>query len=90
MEKKQAAKPPLKTYRSGSIQGAVWLNEREKEGQVFGFKTATLRRSWFDKERNIWMNESINLRKQDVTKALLVLSKLQEDLLLSEEDEENE
>ena len=90
MEKKSAARPPVKTYRSGSIQGAVWMNEREKEGQIFGFKTASLKRSWFDKEKNTWMNESMNLRKQDVTKALLILGKLQEDLLLNVEDEENE
>lgn len=90
MEKKSAARPPVKSYRAGNIQGALWANEREKDGQVFGFKTASLRRSWFDSEKKIWMNESINLRKQDVAKALVVLTKLQDDLLLSEEDGEDE
>ncbi len=90
MEKKQAARPPVKSFRAGNIQGAVWANEREKDGQIFEFKTASLRRSWFDSEKKIWMNESLNLRKQDVSKALVILSKLQEDLLLSEGDDENE
>lgn len=91
MEKKSAARPPIKTFRSGNIQGAIWLNEREKEGQIFSFKTASLRKSWFDKEKNMWMNESINLRRQDLTKALVILTKLQEELFLNdEEDEENE
>ena len=95
MEKKKvmtqvANRPPIKTFRAGNIQGALWLNEREKEGQIFDFKTVSLRRSWYDNEKKTWMNESINLRKQDVTKALVVLSKLQEELLLNVEDEENE
>lgn len=91
MEKKSVAKPPIKTFRSGNIQGAIWLNEREKDGQIFEFKTVSLRKSWFDKERNTWMNESVNLRRQDITKAVIILTKLQEELYLNEEEvEDNE
>lgn len=74
---------PIKKYKSGSIQGAVWLNERTIDGNVVGFKTATLRRSWKDKETNQWREETINLRKGDLPKMMVILNKMQEDILLS-------
>ena len=80
---------PIKQFRSGSIQGAIWLNERTVNGDTVAFKTASIRRSWKDKETDQWRDETINLRKGDVSRALVILNKLQEELLLSaEEDDE--
>ncbi len=81
---------PIKTYRSGNIQGALWLNEKEKNGQIIGYKTVSIRRSWKDAEKNIWRDETMNLRKQDLPKIILILQKLQEDVLLAQEEGEEE
>lgn len=81
---------PIKKYRSGSIECAVWLNERELDnGAKVGFKTVSLSRGWKD-NKDIWRNESINLRKGDIAKAMLVLQKAQEEVLLSPSPEEDE
>ena len=79
---------PIKKYKSGSIESSVWLNEREVNGTKVEFKTISLRKSWKD-EKNVWRDATINMRRNDIPKAILVLQKAQEDLLLntSEEDE---
>jgi hypothetical protein len=42
-----------------------------------------LKRSWKDKSGN-WKDESINLRKNDIIKAVLILNKMQEEMFFSE------
>ena len=79
---------PIKQYRSGSMQGAIWLNETEKEGEKIEYKTASLRRSWKDKETGQWRDETINLKKSDIQRALVILNKLQEELLLSGDEKD--
>ncbi len=81
---------PIKSYKSGNLQGAIWFNEREVEGNVVGFKTVSLKRSWKDKEKEIWREETMNLRKTDIAKLLVILNKIQEDLLLSNGGSEDE
>ncbi len=81
---------PIKTYRSGNISGAIWLNEREVNGTVVGFKTVSMRRSWKDKEKDIWRDEVINLRRQDLPKLRVILANVENDLFLAEEEEEDE
>ncbi|MBL7100430.1 MAG: hypothetical protein ISS23_00580 [Nanoarchaeota archaeon] len=81
---------PIKKWRSGNVTGAIWLNERAVNGEKRGFKTATIRRSW-KKEGDVWRDETINLRRQDLPKLITILNKIQEELFLTEEeDEENE
>ncbi len=77
---------PIKKFKAGNIEAAIWFNEREVDGNIVGFKTATLRRSWKDNKQNIWRDEVINLRKGDLGKALVVLNKVNEELLLKDED----
>lgn len=81
------ANQPIKKYKSGLIQGAIWLNEKDVDGDKVGFKTASLRRSWKDKD-NQWRDETMNLRKTDIPKALVILNKIQEDLLLGDDNDE--
>ncbi|MBM3199843.1 hypothetical protein FJZ53_02810 [Candidatus Woesearchaeota archaeon] len=76
---------PIKRWRSGNITGAVWLNERAIRGETRGFKTATIRRSW-KKEGDVWRDETLNIRRQDIPKLMAILNKLQEELLLKEEE----
>lgn len=76
---------PIKRYRAGNISGAVWLNEREVNGNIVGFKTVSLRRSWKDKEKDLWRDETLNMRKQDLAKLQVILHEMQKDILLAEE-----
>jgi hypothetical protein len=81
---------PIRKYKAGSIESSVWLNEREVNGDKVEFKTISLRKSWKD-EKNVWRDATINMRRNDIPKAILVLQKAQEELLLtSNEEDENE
>ncbi|MBS3159354.1 hypothetical protein J4436_01065 [Candidatus Woesearchaeota archaeon] len=82
------ANRPIKQYKAGNISGAIWFNEKEKDNQILGFKTVSIRRSWKDKDT--WRDESLNLRKTDIPKVLLILTKIQEDLLLNQQEEKND
>ena len=83
---------PIKKFRSGNIESAIWLNEKQdRDGNNISFKTASIRKSW--NQEGKWHDATINLRRGDISKAILVLQKAQEELLLAEElkeDEENE
>ena len=81
---------PIKKFRAGAIEAAIWLNEKEIEGNIVVFKTVTLSRSWKDNKQGIWRNEVINMRKGDLGKAILVLSKANEEVLLKDPDEKGE
>ena len=88
------ANRPVNKWRSGQLELAVWLNEREmKDGSLVGFKTLSLRKSWKD-DQGMWRDSTIQLRKHDLAKLQVLLNKAQEDLLLhqeeKEEDEEDE
>ena len=82
---------PVKKIRSGNIEAAIWLNEKDMgDGSVVGFKTISLSRSWKKKDEDIWRNDVVHLRRNDLQKVIMVLQKAQEDLLLSEEHQEKE
>ena len=81
---------PIKEYRAGGIKAAIWFNEREVDGQIVGFKSVTLSRSWKDRKENLWRNEVLNLRKGDLAKAILVLNKAHEEVLLSSHEEKED
>ena len=91
-EAKKVDKPhnhPIKKFRAGLVEGVVWLNKRVDGDTEIEFKSATIRKSWKDKD-NRWREEKINLRKQDISKLIVVLNKLQEELLLSEQEDEGD
>jgi len=78
---------PIKKLRSGSLDLAIWENKRKvRDGEEISFKTVSLRRSWKDKEQDIWRDEKLNLRRSDIPKAILLLQKAQEDLFLNEDN----
>lgn len=75
---------PIKKYRAGSIEGVIWANKLKKDdGSEVEFKTATIRRSWKDKDQDVWREEKINIRRTDIPKLLVVLQQLQTDLFLA-------
>jgi len=81
---------PIKKWRSGNIEAAVWLNENERNGTKVQFKTVSLSRSWKKKDEDIWRSDVINLRRMDIPKALVLLQKVQEELYLSPEQDKEE
>ena len=74
---------PIKKFRSGNIEGAIWLNEKESDGIKTEFKTASITRNWKRKEEDTWRNDVLNLRRMDIPKVMVILQKLQEELYLS-------
>lgn len=87
-------KPPLKKFRAGQLEAAIWFNERKlKDDTIVGFKTVSLRKSWKD-DQGVWRDAVIQLRKHDVPRVIVLMNKVMEDLLLAQEekgeDEEDE
>lgn len=85
---------PIQKYRSGQLEAAVWFNERKlKDDSIVGFKTVSLRKSWKDDE-GVWRDATIQLRKHDIPRIIVLMNKVMEELLLAheekEEDEEDE
>ena len=52
---------PIKKFRSGNIESAVWLNEKEMNGSKVNFKTVSVKKSW--NQDGTWHNSTINLRR---------------------------
>lgn len=83
------ANRPINSWKSGSISGAIWVNEREVNGTKVEFKTASIKRSW-KKEGDVWRDETINFRRQDIPRLISILHEMQKELFLVDEVEENE
>jgi len=80
-------KQPIKNFRSGNFNAAIWLNEKQIDGSTVNFKTISLRRAWKDKD-DVWRDEKINMRRQDIPKIMAILNKLQEEMYITREEEE--
>jgi len=75
---------PIKKFRAGGIEAAIWSNKKTKnDKEEIEFKTVSISRSW--KKDDQWHSSSVHLRRNDLQKAILVLQKAQEDLLLEGE-----
>lgn len=82
---------PIKKFKAGNMETAIWLNKKKgSDGEEIEFKTASLTRSWKKYGENIWRHDAINLRRNDIQRAILVLQKAQEELLLAEKEEEQD
>ena len=84
------ANRPIKKFKSGNIEAAIWSNEKEFNGGLVEFKTVSLSRSYKKKGEELWRSDQINLRRNDIQKCILVLQKAQEELLLNQELKEEE
>ncbi|MBI5871728.1 hypothetical protein HZB88_01430 [archaeon] len=78
---------PVRKWSSGSLDACIWANEREVNGNIVSFNTVSLQKSWKD-EKGQWRSSSVNLRRNDIQKAILLLQKTQEELLLTSKEEE--
>lgn len=81
------AQQPAKKWSSGHLDVCVWENEKEKNGSIINFRTISLTKSWKD-EKGQWRSQTINLIRNDIPKAILLLQKAQEELFIGKEDEE--
>ena len=81
---------PIKKFRSGSIEAAIWSNKKSMNGSEVEFKTVSLGRSFKKRGEDIWRHEVINLRKGDLQRVLLVVQKAQEELLMTRVGGESE
>ncbi len=81
---------PIRSWRSGNISGAIWQNEKEiKEGTKVNFKTASIKRAW-KKDGDVWRDEVLNFRRQDLPKIATILNEMQKELFLVEGEVEDE
>ncbi len=84
-----APKRPFKEWKAGNLQAALWKNKKAMDdGSEIEFKTVSLTRSYRKTGEDIWRHDAINLRRNDLQKAILVLQKAQEELLIYSKDDE--
>ena len=81
---------PIKKFKAGNIEAAIWSNEKEFNGGLTEFKTISLSRSYKKKDEDIWRSDVMHLRRNDLQKVILLLQKTQEELLLNQEQKEEE
>ena len=80
---------PVKKFKAGNIEAAVWSNKKDINGATVEFRTVSLSRSYKKKDEDLWRNDVINnLRRNDLQKVILVLQKTQEALLMHHQEEE--
>lgn len=78
---------PKTTFRAGNVNVAIFENEgKDSQGNSFSYDTVQLQRSYQDKNEN-WVNETVNLRRNDIQKVMLVLQKAQDSVLSTDKEE---
>jgi hypothetical protein len=85
-----AGNMPTHKFKAGNIEAAVWSNKKEIDGAQVEFRTISLSRSYKKKGEDLWRNDVINMRRNDIQKAIIVLQKAQEELLLKQQEEDDE
>lgn len=76
-------KHPEQKFKAGSISATIWENQgTDNEGKPSVYKTISFERSYLDKEGN-WQTTN-SLRVADIPKAILVLNKAYEHLMLKD------
>jgi hypothetical protein len=78
---------PVKTFKSGAIQVSIWENESlGQDNMPKSYKTVSFDRRYKDKAGN-WKSTN-SLRVNDLPRAVLILQKAYEYLILTESHEE--
>ncbi|MBI4981052.1 hypothetical protein HZC30_05860 [Candidatus Woesearchaeota archaeon] len=76
---------PEKKFRAGGVAATVWLNKGHRpNGEESEYKTISIERRYTDKEGK-WQSTN-SLRVNDLPKAMVVLQKAYEQLVLNEQD----
>lgn len=80
-------KEPIAKFKAGAISISIWSNDAEKDGRKFSFLTAQFQRSYKDK-KDEWVNERMNLSKDDIPRAILVLNEAFKEMVLKDYDKD--
>ncbi len=80
------ANVPEKRFRAGSVSATIWKNTLEKDGRTFEIRSIQFERSYKDKDSDKWKSTS-SLRAMDIPKAVVVLNKAYEYLVLNNQVE---
>ena len=78
---------PIKKWKTGAWEIAIWSNKRKNNGEELEFKTASLSRSYKKKGEDIWRPDIVNFRKSDIVKMNMLLDKARDFLFLTEVEE---
>jgi len=82
---------PYKEWRAGNVKVAVWKNKKTMDdGSEVEFKTVSLTRSYRKQGEDTWRHDAVNFRRNDLQKAIIVLQKAQQDLILSDDTKDSE
>lgn len=74
---------PAKKFSAGAISATVWQNTAQKDGKSVEYPSLSLERVYMDKEGK-WQHTN-SLRVADLPKAVVVLSKAYEYLVLKDQ-----
>ncbi|MFA6073500.1 MAG: hypothetical protein WC758_05285 [Candidatus Woesearchaeota archaeon] len=76
-------KHPENKFKASPVSATVWLNQGvDSDGKQTNYRTISFERSYIDKEGN-WQTTN-SLRVGDLPKAILVLSKAYEQIMLKD------
>jgi hypothetical protein len=84
-EKKEEKILPCAKFRSGALEGTVWEREVKLDKGKFADYNFTLQRSYKDKEKE-WQKTN-SMRKRDLSGLHAILSKIEEYLMIDEDEE---
>lgn len=75
---------PEKKFKAGAVAATVWKNKSEKDGSAFEYRTISFERRYKD-NKGEWQSTN-SLRVNDLPKAMLVINKAYEYLVLAEQE----
>lgn len=81
----QSKNTPERKFRAGAISATVWNNQAQKDGKEVEYSTVSFERGYKDKKSGEW-KKTASLRVSDIPKAVVVLNKAYEYLVLKERD----
>ena len=85
----QTPQKPEKEYRAGTIKAAIWRHEHDRDGETIVSYSITLQKRYYDRDTKTW-HDSDSFFPEDLPKALLVLAKAYEYVMLREKDSAND
>jgi hypothetical protein len=78
---------PEKIFQHGGVRAAIFVNERERDGQSFTKKQVSFQKVYRDKEGDFKSTNSLDIN--DLPKAVVVLQKAYDYLTVRQEFEDS-
>ena len=77
----ETRKPPVKVFRCGPVKAAVWLFQKQKDGEMVDIPSVTITKSYKDKETEEWKTTDF-LYPDDLPKVVTVATEAYKHLRL--------